>query len=509
MKKKNNSLINIIAALITFIVQMFISFWLSPFIISKLGEESYGFINLANNFVSYASLIAVAINSMASRYISLEYNSARFEEEKKYYSTVFWANCLLFVIIIICSSIIVQRLDCFINISPNLVAQVKITFMLSFVNMGVSLLGTVYTAAAFTTNKMHLNSLIQIIANVGKSFLLLSLFTFLPAKIYYFSIALLTAGLITLIGNYIVSSRLLVGFKAQKKYFELKKIVILVKSGVWVLISNVSNILLNGFDLLLSNWFISSTIMGRLSLAKQIPYAFSSALGIFSNIFASSLTLNFSKEGYKSLVQEAKSQLKILSFIFTVPYAGIIVFGKPFLSLWLKNANYTSNQLNEIYVLMIIILLDIIVSTYMYSIHSVFIALDKVKTYSILLFCASIISVCSTIFLVKYTSLGVFAIAGTSTVVLGITHSIFIPILASKLLNEKRDVFLRVELKSWTILFVISCVFLSIRAFMTFNDWFSFFLNVILAGSIGYIMSLFLVLDKNERRMIITRIFSD
>ena len=233
MKKKNNSLINIIAALITFIVQMFISFWLSPFIISKLGEESYGFINLANNFVSYASLIAVAINSMASRYISLEYNSARFEEAKKYYSTVFWANCLLFVIIIICSSIIVQRLDCFINISPNLVAQVKITFMLSFVNMGVSLLGTVYTAAAFTTNKMHLNSLIQIIANVGKSFLLLSLFTFLPAKIYYFSIALLTAGLITLIGNYIVSSRLLVGFKAQKKYFELKKIVILVKSGVW------------------------------------------------------------------------------------------------------------------------------------------------------------------------------------------------------------------------------------------------------------------------------------
>ena len=160
------------------------------------------------------------------------------------------------------------------------------------------------------------------------------------------------------------------------------------------MISNVSNILLNGFDLLLSNWFISSTIMGRLSLAKQIPYAFSSALGIFSNIFASSLTLNFSKEGYKSLVQEAKSQLKILSFIFTVPYAGIIVFGKPFLSLWLKNANYTSNQLNEIYVLMIIILLDIIVSTYMYSIHSVFIALDKVKTYSILLFCASIISVC-------------------------------------------------------------------------------------------------------------------
>lgn len=499
MNAKNNSLINISSALITFVVQMFISFWLSPFVISKLGEESYGFINLANNFVSYASLIAVAINSMSSRYISLEYNSGRIKEAKKYYSTVFWINCCLFIVIIVFSIIFVHKLEYFINISPDLVIQVKITFMLSFINMGISLLGTVYTAAAFTTNKMHLNSLIQIIANIAKSFLLLSLFTFLPAKIYYFSIALLSAGVITLIGNYIVSSRLLIGFNVKKKYFDIKKIVILIKSGVWVLISNVSNLLLNGFDLLLSNWFISSLMMGRLSLAKQIPYAFSSALGIFSNIFASSLTLNLSKEGNKSLVQEAKNQLRILAIIFTVPYAGIIVFGKAFLSLWLKNANYTVNQLNEIYILMIIILLDIIVSTYMYSIHSVFIALDKVKTYSIILFCASIISMCSTIFLVKFTSLGAFAIAGTSTVVLGVTHSIIIPILASNLLNEKKDVFLKVEFKLWMILFIISCVFLFMRNFMIFDGCGTFILNVIVAGSIGYIISILLLLNKNEK----------
>ena len=69
MKNKRATLINIFAALITLGVQMFISFWLSPFVVGKLGEEAYGFINLANNFVSYASLVSVAINSMACRYI--------------------------------------------------------------------------------------------------------------------------------------------------------------------------------------------------------------------------------------------------------------------------------------------------------------------------------------------------------------------------------------------------------------------------------------------------------
>lgn len=86
MKNKRATLINIFAALITLGVQMFISFWLSPFVVGKLGEEAYGFINLANNFVSYASLVSVAINSMACRYISVEYNSATKKKQSRIFA---------------------------------------------------------------------------------------------------------------------------------------------------------------------------------------------------------------------------------------------------------------------------------------------------------------------------------------------------------------------------------------------------------------------------------------
>lgn len=41
MKNKRATLINIFAALITLGVQMFISFWLSPFVVGKLGEEAF------------------------------------------------------------------------------------------------------------------------------------------------------------------------------------------------------------------------------------------------------------------------------------------------------------------------------------------------------------------------------------------------------------------------------------------------------------------------------------
>jgi len=78
MFNKKNTIINLFAALITLGVQMFIGFWLSHYVIGKLGEEAYGFLDLANNFVSYAGLVAVSINSMACRYISVDGKNVKY-----------------------------------------------------------------------------------------------------------------------------------------------------------------------------------------------------------------------------------------------------------------------------------------------------------------------------------------------------------------------------------------------------------------------------------------------
>ena len=366
--------------------------------------------------------------------------------------------------------------------------------------MGASLIGTVYTAAAFTTGKMHYNSIVQIISNILKSILIFALYSILPAKVYYLSLATLAAGIVTFVGNFKVTKKLFADFNIEKKYFDFEKLKTLLKSGSWVLISNVSNLLLNGLDLLFSNWFISSVIMGRLSLAKQIPLAMSNALGVFSNIFSSSLTKTFATDGNEKLVREAKSQLKILAMLFTVPYAGIIIYGYNFLSLWLNDTNYNEFQLEEVYILMILVLLDIIVSTYMYSIHSIFIAIDKVKVYSIVLFISSIVSIVTTLTLVRYTNLGVYAIAGTSTVVLGFIHGVIVPACAAKLLDQPIWAFWKTELRSWGSLAVLCIAFYALKNLLNFQNWLNFFVSILIAGLLGYILEFILIFDKQARR---------
>lgn len=101
MNKSKQLIINLMASVIVVIVQLFINFWLSPYVIGKLGEAAYGFITLANNFTQYASLLTVAINSMAARFISIEYNRGNENEAQKYFSSVFWFNTILSVAILI------------------------------------------------------------------------------------------------------------------------------------------------------------------------------------------------------------------------------------------------------------------------------------------------------------------------------------------------------------------------------------------------------------------------
>lgn len=69
MSENKKISINIVMSIVGFLITIFISLFITPYIVEQLGGEAYGFVGLANNFVSYASLITVALNSMSSCFV--------------------------------------------------------------------------------------------------------------------------------------------------------------------------------------------------------------------------------------------------------------------------------------------------------------------------------------------------------------------------------------------------------------------------------------------------------
>ena len=53
MGKSKALIVNMLASILTFLVSLGISFFFTPYLTNTVGEEAYGFVSLANNFINY------------------------------------------------------------------------------------------------------------------------------------------------------------------------------------------------------------------------------------------------------------------------------------------------------------------------------------------------------------------------------------------------------------------------------------------------------------------------
>lgn len=506
MGKSKQLFINLGASIVVFLVQFVISFWLSPFVVERLGEEAYGFITLANNFTQYATLIAVSINSMANRYISLAYNSGDKEKANQYYTSVFWMNIILSAVVFMVAAVLVWQIENLINVNAALLRDVKLTFALSFVNLIISFLSTCFTASTFVTNRMDLHAYTQIASNVTRMFVILGTFLLLAPKIYFVTLAGVISSMLAFVCYVIFRRKLLPGFQLSRRFFSIKKIWELAKSGVWLLVSDISSMFLNGMDLLVANLFVSQSAMGRLSISKTIPIAVGGLLGFLSNTFAALFTEILARNDMDGLLKEVKFTLKVLGVALAVPFAGVIVFGMDFFALWLPTNVYDSAAIQQVYILMLLTLTNVIINAFMYSIHSLLIAFDKVRVYSIMVFICSIVSISLTLLLTTQTGLGIYAIAGTSTIVLGFMNLLVVPMYAERVLNVQRFTLLAAILKNHGTLIVTSVLFLAVRLLVPIGSWKAFFGVCGLCGVVGYLVDFAILLNREERSRFIEKV---
>ena len=126
--------INIVASLVAFIVNMGINFVLSPYIIENIGVDAYGFVSLANNFINYASLLTIALNSMAGRFITISLHKSDKESANKYFTSVFSANLIISIVLLLVSILSVIYIEEIVNVPVNILKDVRLLFLLLFIN---------------------------------------------------------------------------------------------------------------------------------------------------------------------------------------------------------------------------------------------------------------------------------------------------------------------------------------------------------------------------------------
>lgn len=230
------------ASMITYVVSMLVSFFLSPYIVENIGVEANGFIGLANNFISYASLITIALNALASRFITINIYRNNYENANKYFSSVFFSNVFLSAVMAVIAVVIIVYLNDFIDVPANLFSDVRLLFALLFADCIIGTITSVFSVATFARNKLYLNSMRTIESNIIRVLCIVALFSLFEPKLFFIGITSLIRCIYCLIINIHYTKKLLPQIKLKLSNFSFKMVKELIAGGIWSLINRLGQI---------------------------------------------------------------------------------------------------------------------------------------------------------------------------------------------------------------------------------------------------------------------------
>ena len=505
MVGKNRQLfINMGASFLTFLVGIGINFFLTPYIVRKLGVEAYGFVALSNNIINYTGLLTIALNAMASRFIAVKYQKGDLSSACKYFSSVFYSNIILAGFITIILSVLVIELDFFLDIPQKIVPDVKLLFVfLSLTNIAYLLTG-VYGVGTYIKNRLDLNSIRSIVANIIRCASLVSLFAFFVPHVWYVGLSGFLMTIYTVYTNIKLTKKLTPELKFQKSNFEWIKVKELLISGSWNLIIKLGEILGNGLDLLFANLFIGPVAMGVFSISKSMPLMIQSMMGAFSGVFGPQLLQAYTTGTKDELVSEFKKSIRILSFLAGIPLVLLFTLGKDFYTLWMP-----TQDSSWLYTLTLVGSMSLAISLPSEGLWNIFTIVNKVKYAS----CAVLLNngltfivIFSSMFFVESLDARLIILACTKSVLKIVLSLTFLPIASSKCMNIRKSLLYPTLLRGilCILISIIVCKILSL--YIIVNGWLSLISISSVFVVITLIVSSCIILQSEDLKFIKTKI---
>lgn len=495
----NRTVINIACSVFVLAVNVVINLVLSPIIVATLGAEANGFVTLANNCVTYAQLLTTAISSMAARFITIEHARGNYEKANLYYNSIFWGNLALSLALMVPAAACIVHLELVFDVPADILGDVKLLFFFVFANFLVTTALPKYDCGPFAANRLDRSYISQAVGQIARCVVVFSLFALLAPHVWYVGLAASVMTAITLAANayntHVLTPELRVGLRRGKRLFSLKALKELFFSGIWNSIQSVGNMLSSGLDILVSNVFLGASAMGSVSLSKTLYTLMQQLSSSVCNALAPELTIDWARGDREKLLANINRAMKLTSCIMTVPLVGIMVFGDRFYELWVPSQDATL-----LWELTVLSVFGYAFTSGVQILYNVFTAVNKVRSNAIAVLVSGLASIVITLFLVRTTDLGVYAVAGVSSAMNLIRNLAFMLPVTARYLGCKWYQFYPQVLRSNVSVAALLAIGFLVKAVVPGGSWGAFLIAVGAFAVAGFTFNAAFLLSRDERR---------
>lgn len=491
--------LNLLAQLFSFAVSFMISFFISPLIVSTVGKEIYGFLGVANNFTSYVTIVTVALNSLAGRFVSIYYHQNKYKETNEYFTSVFVADMFIVLLLLVPAMIFTLNVDKFLNVPVESIQSVKLTFGIVFLGFFINLATSIFSVATFVTNKIYLSSIRTIEGNLVRLVIIGVCFLLFKPNIVYVALAMLGYYLLVAFTNYRYTKVLIPEIKIKRSSFHIQKVGQLIRSGCWSSITALSNVLLEGLDLVISNLLISVSAMGTVSIVKTVPNMINQCLGSITSVFTPQLTISYAKGDIQGMVSYLEYTCKVVALLMALPIAFLVAFGQYFFSLWMPTENAFI-----LWKLSILSLGDFVFAGVVVIMYNMFTVTNHLKVPALATLVTGILNTVIVFVLLKETKLGIYAVVSVSSI-LALLRNSFVNIpYSAKCIGVSPLKFYRIAGRSFLFV-LISSVIGSVVAYIgNPTSWGLLIVCSVIMCILAIMLEYMLFFSKEEKESLLT-----
>ncbi len=505
MGKHNKAITNVICSLLVLATNIAIGFWMSPFIVEHIGIEANGFVLLANNFFVYACIITMALNSMAARFITIEYVRKNYSQANLYYNSVFWGNLLIVALLLLPAVCCIVRLETFVDIPSDILLDVKLLFLFIFFNFFINTGFPNWECGTYITNRLDRDYIPNMFTTVFRCIIIVLMMILLVPKVWYVGFATSIAAVLLLVvrryNTHKLTPCIKIYLRKQERVFSWTAVKELLGAGMWNSISTVGQILLTSLDLLICNHYLGATAMGVVALSKFIPSCIEQLSHSVRNAFGAELTINYANGDINTLFRDLNRAMKMTSLIMLTPIACVVVFGEPFFALWVP-----TQDARLLHILSFLAIFAYMFTSGTQILYNVFNTVNKVKTNSIVVVASGVFSILLTIALIRYSNIGIYAVAGISTIVTLLRNMLFTLPMTAIYLGFSWKRFYPQVIKTIAVSIILIIIGICIKPYVKTDTWINLFISVALYSVISMLVSSFLLLNKDERLVLFRRL---
>ena len=483
------------------IINTLLTFFVVPVVSATVGTEAYGFVAMAKTFENYIMILTAALNSFAARHIAIAYHEKDLEKANVYFSSTLYGDGMLATGLFLLVMIAVIFLDRIFQISPGLVADVRLLFFFIFVNFWIVTMATAFQATAHIKNKLDVTGLFKFMAYLSEAGLLIFCYGLLRPAVCYVGMGRALEALIMAAGGVYVWRRYTRELTGKRRYFSWRAIRNLIGNGLWTSLNSLGGVLNDGLDLWICNLMLTPLGMGQLAIAKTFHAFFLSGFAIISQAFEPLFLKSYAGRDTETLLGDLKLSMKLSGMLSNIIFAGFVALGLSFYRLWIPK-----EDISLIYGLTIVSNLATVPSGPMFPLYYIYVLTTKNKFPTIMTICSGFLNVISMYVLLTHTALGNYAILWTSVAVSAMIAFVSNPLYMTHVLHLPWWTFYPNIIKNVISCGIMTAVFYGLSRLYQPSSWPMLILSACVLFVIGALLHAAIMFRGEDRKKLLEMI---